>query len=182
MNDTTTTVRDMILSTARNLGLSLTWDFIPFSQAKKPKGEDRLTLNWRIKLTRGNRVVIDTTYTAGVAHCPGYGSRDKYSEKPIVAAECETGRVCRYSVTMDQAYTTAQSINPDEADVIACLVLDCNALDYRDFEEWAESTGYDPDSRAAEAIYQTCVRHALALRAAVGEDGMTKLRDVCRDW
>lgn len=65
---------------------------------------------------------------------------------------------------------------------MVAFISDCDAFYYGDFEQWAADFGYDTDSRKAEKIYQECLRGALKLRAAIGQEGMDALREACQDY
>jgi len=45
---------------------------------------------------------------------------------------------------------------PTAFEVMYCLVSDASYADYS-YEEWAESIGYDVDSREAEKTYKACI-------------------------
>lgn len=62
---------------------------------------------------------------------------------------------------------------PDCDDVLQSL-----ALDTGDFETWAADFGYEADSRAAEAVYRTCVDQALKLRGVIGASALDELRAI----
>lgn len=54
---------------------------------------------------------------------------------------------------------SAHTESPTAADVLSCLVSDAASVEYEgSFEGWAESLGYDPDSRKAERVYEACQR------------------------
>lgn len=52
----------------------------------------------------------------------------------------------------------AHTSEPSAADVLSCLVSDAVSVESEDFEGWADSLGYDTDSRKAERTYKACVR------------------------
>ena len=58
-----------------------------------------------------------------------------------------------------------QSIKPQPQDVLNCLLLDADVLNYASFEDWADSFGYDPDSIKALNTYNQCLKTALVLNA-----------------
>ena len=60
--------------------------------------------------------------------------------------------------------------------------MDADVLDYPTFEEWADTFGYDCDSRSAEKTYRDCLEIALKMRAIFGEADLTKLRDTFQDY
>ncbi len=59
------------------LGLTVTSVFVPFSQSRHKNettegGRPRFDLNWRVTVACRGRVVLETDYSAGCGHCPGY--------------------------------------------------------------------------------------------------------------
>lgn len=58
---------------------------------------------------------------------------------------------------------------PGSAEVLDCLAMDSAGTE-DSFEEWAPSLGYDPDSRRAERIYNTCVAQAEKLQNFLGAE------------
>lgn len=85
-------------------------------------------------------------YTATLRRGLGYGAEDPEEDiAPRHASE--------YGLTTP-FYTGGAWGEPTAEDVLRCLILDAREYDNaRDFEEWAEELGYDPDSRKAEALY-----------------------------
>lgn len=146
--------------------LDVTSTFVPFSQSRN--ANKHRSLNWRITLTKSGRDVLTTDYGVGCGRCPSYKG---YVTQDVVD-ECETGR----------ARVRRKPILPNTVDVIASLVLDADVLNYPTFEEWAQSFGYDDDSRKAEATYRACLSHALALRGAVGDVGLRTLQEAFQDY
>lgn len=61
---------------------------------------------------------------------------------------------------------------PTAADVLECLLSDAS-VDGQSFEEWASDTGFDPDSRKAEKIYNACVSQTTKLKTLLGRDFQT---------
>lgn len=191
----TTTTAETIESTARELGLSMSAVFVPFSQSRS-RAEKSPSLNWLVTIKRGERDVITTDYMAGSGHCPayknrmprGYDGNDKQWKRDAVAWECENGK--RAAPSYGGGFKAAgaglggavPSLLPKFADVLHCLASDCDVIDAGGFEQWAGDLGYYSDSRKAEGIYRACLDTALKLRAALGEDGLTKLREACHNY
>lgn len=106
----------------------------------------------------------------------------------ICAAECESGFPmeidpwCRGTENTFKRKPKAPAIMPNPVDVFYSLAMDSDVLNYGTFEEWAAEFGYDPDSRKAESIYRACLEIALKLRAAIGEDGLERLREAFQDY
>lgn len=176
------------LEVVRSLGLSIEAAFVPWSQSRNREEKHR-SLNWRVTVlvARGGakpRAILTTDYSAGIGHAPSYVSYfktnfDKLLADHAIAAECETGyRHVRGSEhSPDRPSKTADKIEFDELGFWASLTMDADVLNYRDFEDWAGSLGFDTDSRRADRAYSECVRHAIALRADLGDDGLQKLRE-----
>lgn len=176
----TTTTAETIEATARELGLSMSAVFVPFSQSRN-RAEKSPSLNWLVTIKRGDRDVITTDYMAGSGHCPAYQQGSTNAPRAVaVTAECETGFV--HVINGMHPAKTAEPILPRLADVLHSLASDCDVLDAGGFEQWAGNLGYDSDSRKAEVIYRACLDIALKFRAALGEDGLAKLREACQGY
>lgn len=165
------------------LNLSVKSEFVPWSKSRnaKPvpiKMSDR-SLNWRVTLCIGEREILSTDYSAGIAHCPSYDRKTSrynptldFSEK--IAHETETGR---------RATGFKTAIEPDACDVISSLAMDSEAIDYANFEDWASNYGYDEaDSRSAEKTYRACLEIGLKLNNALGSNGLGRLREAAQDY
>lgn len=184
--DSAPTARDMIQAAANDLKLTMTAEFVPFSQSRN-KGEKHSSLNWRVTLQRDGRDVLTTDYSAGNAHCPSYkksikrlGHANSLMRAEAIRWECENGRE---AVVLDSSIGgRGKELQPDFIDVLASLVLDADVLNYSSFEDWTGSFGYDADSRKAEGVYHSCLDIALKLRNAVGENGFQKLQLATAEW
>jgi hypothetical protein len=175
--------KETIEAVAAELGLTMAAKFVPHSQSRN-KADKEPRLNWVVTLSVGGRPILETDYTAGQGHCPGYGGRDKHAERKIVAHECEHGREAFYMAGGDRALSRpgAKPILPALADVLHCLCSDADAIDYGSFEDWANSVGYDPDSRKAEATYRACLELALKLRNGLGDEKFARLRGAVQGY
>lgn len=174
---TATEPKKPIQHAIEKLGLSIKAEFVPWSKSRNAK-EKHKSLNWRVTLLRGGKEVLTTDYRAGEGHCPSYKQTFggmSIDQRNALDYECENGS--RYNMAL-----SGKPILPDAADVIYSLVMDADVLNYAKFEEWAENFGYDPDSRKGEAIYRTCLEHALALRNAIGDDGLRELQEAGQDY
>lgn len=176
--------RDNIVAATEALGLTVRAEFVPWSTSRN-RGEREPSLNWKVTLVRDGRDVLTTDYGAGAGHCPSYKSGDQTKiQRDLIAYECEHGVVAAWSARSGiyPAKYMRKPILPDTCDVIASLVGDSDVLDHAGFEEWASEQGMNPDSRAAERTYRACLEIALRLRSAVGEDGLRKLSEACREF
>lgn len=168
-------------NTLRELGFSLRATFIPLSKAGPNDYPHGLCVNWRVEIFfhRGENTkpVVDTTYRTGIAHLQGYR---EHSGKltSIDGAECLRQALER---GVSRGYAPFRVVQPSLADVMQCLLLDAEALSYARFEDWADSYGYDPDSRTAEAVYRACLDIGLRLRAACEDDVLTRAYEAVED-
>lgn len=186
MADSTTA--ESIEQTAAELGLSMTAEFVPWSQSRN-KGEKQPSLNWKIKLAKNGRDFLTTDYMQGNGYCQAYkaeakelGDRDSLMRAEAIKLECETGKLYRVWPGGGVGVSDKRTPPPRLADVLYSLASDADAIDAGGFEQWAGDLGYDTDSRKAEAIYRQCLETALKLRSALGESGLAKLREAVRDY
>jgi hypothetical protein len=162
------------------LGLTMTAVFVPWSQSRSRKDSPRLSdysLNWRVTLLKDGKEVVTTDYSAGIGHCknqPKHYGRPTIYEVNLIAAECEGKALCEAGIT--------RANNPELRDIVHSILLDSEAIEHGSFESWARDFGYDTDSRKAEAIYRTCLEYGLKLRLAIGDTGITALREVFQDY
>lgn len=162
-------------------GLTMKFEFVPWSQSRnkkdKPKVDD-YSMNWKVYLYHKDRLVLTTDYMAGIGHCKrelvNKSMRYCIADADAIIKECETGKYYAGSKWRDSV--------PDEDDVMYCLAMNADALEYRNFEDWASEFGYDEDSRKAETIYRACLEIALALRSALGDTKSAQLREDFQDY
>jgi hypothetical protein len=174
----------------------MTAQFVPWSQSLN-KAEKHPSLNWIVTIYRTGlrpHAILTTDYCAGSAHAPSYkptfGRRtlEDQERDRRVEWECEHGHSSigvAYEGTAVRVYggnNPAKALAPNMRDVFASLATDSSVLDESSFEDWASSLGYETDSRKAEAIYRAYLDIALKLRNALGENGLTQLRDACQDY
>ena len=164
------------------LGLTVEYVFIPFSQSRNKGNKDK-SLNWQITLKRKGLTVITTDYSAGTGHCPAnaltwFSPSEKAS---AISRECELGKAQTQNPKL-QMKGDGKAIKPDTIDVIYSLNMDSDVLSYASFEHWAETFGYETDSRKAEKIYQDCLAIALKLKASIGETGLEQLNEAFQDY
>lgn len=183
--------KDAIAELMREFELEFTYEFVPFSKSRHAKpgkdGKVWRSLNWFVTLKRAGKVVARFDYSAGVGHCPAnerYPS-GSYAQNRAIEYEIETGiKVVDifHGVCNRFPGSKLKPIAPEPADVLYSLVLDSSVLDHARFEDWAIEYGYSDDSREAERIYQESMKHALALRAAIGDGGLERLREAFQDY
>jgi hypothetical protein len=153
-------------------GITMKAEFVPQSKSRNA-GEKSPSINWGVTITNG-RVSLTTDYMQGIAHLPHYQHRfaNKLFYDEAVRDACETGRsrLIPGNVAVGPSVLIPKLQPPSLDDVLYSLVLDADVINYATFEEWANEFGYDPDSRAAEAIYRSCLEIALKLRQLIDLD------------
>jgi hypothetical protein len=171
-----------VQDTINELGLFVISEFVPYSKSRKYASGTRAidkSLNWKVTLVYQGKNVLTTDYSAGIGHCPSYKcGRLTLADAERLEFEVEQGKTARG----DHVIMGGRPILPNTADVIYSLVSDSDALNYRDFEEWAQSFGYNTDSRKAESIYQACLKTGLALRNVLGGANLAKLVEAFQDY
>lgn len=177
--------RERVNMLAHELGLDLKAAFVPFSQSRNAKpragaAQPWQSLNWKVTIERNGRPVLETDYSQGVGHCPASkapASRfDKWQRARAIGHEIETGRIAKAGFG-STIYAGKPLPPPEIADILQSLALDSDVLDFPNFAQWADHFGYSEDSRSAESTYRDCLAHALALRSAIGDSALAKLRD-----
>ena len=155
-----------------SLGLKYKSEFVPFSQSRNAKPNPKpgdYSLNWKITISKAGHT-LSTDYMQSIGHIPGY-KRSRYGITTETAAQirktCEVG---------------SQIPPPALVDVLYSLITDSDALMYDTFEDWAETYGYNPDSRKAENIYHTCLETGLKLRNILGNTTLEKLQEAYQDY
>lgn len=189
------TPAEQVAAVAKALGLTMRAEFVPFSQSRNAKprnGQDKpwQSLNWTVTLARDGRDFLTTDYGQGIGHAPAskgsvrsYGGAGSMLRAAALEIEMEQGRRAEPSVLGAGGFRAGKPLPPpDLSAVLYSLVSDASVLDEGGFEQWAASLGYDSDSRAAEAIYRACLEIGLKLRAAIGDAGITALRDAMEDY
>lgn len=185
-----------ILAALAEMGVTVEATFVPFSRSrnKDKKSERRksggvptpeFSLNWNIVVMRNGRTVLTCEYSAGEGLLPSYKQSGSYTvdEWAALAWEAENGFAAGLgSVLGIWKKNPKAPLMPEPADVMYSLLNDADVMNYISFEEWAPNVGYDPDSRAAEKVYQACLASALALHNGLGAENMKKLSELFQDY
>ena len=173
--------KSQIQSLLNENGISIKALFVPLSQSRN-RDEENPSLNWVVTLLHNDREVIVNDYSAGCGHCPSYGRGKKTVDmKEAIDYECENGYVSKRFRNLTATYR-GDPILPDVVDVMYSLLMDSEAIDYPTYEYWADSLGYDEDSRKGESIYRKCLETGLKMRAAFGERLLAELREAFQDY
>lgn len=151
-------------------------------------------LEYRALVTKkgSNRVVYDGPYSLGLAHVPGYdkimaATNSSYRRLTLAGAAAideilSTGKYPSSPGKHDIGFVRTKLPGPKPADVIHSLLMDGDADDCRDFEEWASNYGYDSDSISALRTYEVCCQIGRTLRTEMGVDWLKQARDAFRDY
>jgi hypothetical protein len=172
---------------AKRATISMTAEFVPLSRARRTEGVDGKpwrSINWSVRLSIFGREILTSDYSQGIAYAPAYKLSVPHDWKEnAIAHELERGTI--HTVRDGGFYASARTRDtrkplpaPALSDVLHSLAMDASALDDPDFTAWAESVGYDPDSRKAEAIYRACIETATKLRAHLGQPLLNEIRTV----
>lgn len=175
------------------LGISVESQFVPWSKSRSfdpETGRDasRKSLNWRVTLKKDGREVITTDYTAGIAHAPSYAGHDvkrhgcKFSIDHCKSLEHEIEKGTAAKLMSYGGIMPGAPILPNVADVVWSLVLDARTLDYPTYEDFADTYGYDRDSRKGEAVYRAGLEIGLKMRAGLGEKMIAKLERLFENY
>lgn len=161
--------------------------FVPKSQSRN-RDEKAPSINWRVSLVRTiaarldtEAARLDTDYTQGIGHVPGYnslarrfGTGGQYAE---MAKMAETGLYLQAGAIRAHARLPVPLLR----DVLYSLVTDA-ALGDEPFAEFCADLGYDEDSRKAEACWRKCVETRFALRGLLGAETLERLREMFQDY
>ena len=76
----------------------------------------------------------------------------------------------RRQLTVPYSMGSAYTGEPKIADVLQCLVDEATSFENaRDFEDWAEALGFDPDSRKAERVFRQVKKNSRGLKRLLGD-------------
>lgn len=163
-------------------GLTVASVFIPFSQSRNRANVKHPSLNWSVTIQRNGRPVLTCDYSAGAAHCPSYTRDNLQVTANRIKSECETGTHALSSMAPPYFRASGKPIQPNAVDVVASVMLDASALDCAGFADWCADYGYSDDSVKARAIYDSCIAHGLAMRAALGSTAFDSLREAFQNY
>ena len=174
-------IKNQVAQILESNNIKLVYEFVPFSKSRN-KADKSPSLNYKVKVLKGEREVLETDFMMGCAHCPAYKNfrLNSYEQNRVIKAECERGTEHRFIA--DSPFNTGNKILPHAADVFHSLVLDSDVIEYSSFEDWAENFGYDADSRKAEKIYRDCLDIALKLKNSIGDAVLNELREALHDY
>lgn len=180
-----------------SLDLDYTATFVPASEAPRDDKWECVTWNVTIKRHVPTRDLCDpsavnvprlsTRYHSGLACLPGFAKLPQRRVTAVADNLTEALEKGKYpSDWYEAVHSPRNRWKPIPApvlrDVLYSLCMDAEALDYSDFEEWADNFGYDTDSRKAERTYQACIAIGLKLRNMLGDANLAQLREAFQDY
>ncbi len=112
---------------------------------------------WNVSLAYQGRTYLDINYRMGIGHSPQPPKIVTIHDQEVAARFYERPPRGKWNPTP-----------PTAADILSSLMLDVSSLG-EGFEGWAESYGYDTDSRKAEGIYRACLETLPKLHALLGD-------------
>jgi hypothetical protein len=178
-----------ILKVLEDKQIAVESTFVPWSRSRnydESKPISGRSLNWKVRLVYKGKTIIETDYSAGIAHCPSYKAsvafRMSTDMKNRIHDEIEKGFAQRGPEGQQGWSDKKRPIVPETCDVVHSLLMDADAIDHGGFEEWASNFGYDTDSRKAEATYRACLEIGLKLRNGLGDELVSELREVFQDY
>jgi hypothetical protein len=149
---------------------------------------------YTVTLSRHGREIIITPYRLGVGHVRaedwGAALRHEWRLSASTATIARTLKARPGAQLADKlAWARAaaevaglRKIAPTLPDVLHSLLLDGAAqFDNLTFEDWAGEYGYDPDSRKAEAIFDTCVEIGRKLAQGIPGGELETLKEILAD-
>lgn len=164
-----------------NMGLEIKSEFIPWSRSRSKQYGREPNLNWKVTVILHGKEILTTDFLSGQGYCPSYRQN---GNRQLIEWECENGKHGWYKnpgSPNPSAKRPVKHILPNICDVLHCLILDAEVLEYPAFEEWAKDIGYDTDSRKAEEVYKRCLTNSLRFFDELGRENFDKLRDILKD-
>ncbi len=170
------------------MGVTMTSEFVPFSRSRNQNNKD-LSINWKVTVKRGSRS-LTTDYMQGIGHLPEsiqptYWGKKKYYENELIKFACETGKVGYWSDLHEKVLPNIKPtpLQPPTIDeVLYCLVMDADTINYESFTDWAHDYGYNDDSIKDKKVYDDCMHLALQMRQLFNDADMNTLKDLFQDY
>jgi hypothetical protein len=159
------------------LKVTIASTFVPLSQSRNA-GEKYPTVNWKVTLLKDGKRVLTTDYQQGIAHLKGYEELKRKKEVFSIYGDAQIRAACEGKTNFPQH---VRVIPPTKEEVFSSLTNEYDSLSYSCFEDWADSYGYESDSRKAEDMYRVCLDITLKLRNAFGESTMQTLCELARE-
>lgn len=145
--------------------------FVPKSMSRN-RLEKALSLNWFAEFIAPKKDIFSVEYSQGIGHIP----------KALLGGNPpRSGTIGREAIETRIAESGKGLPKPTVADILHCIVID-NCSEHHDFEDWADSFGYDKDSRKAETIYRACVQQTRDAERFFGRALIAKFAELLQDY
>lgn len=147
--------------------------------------------HYKVKLFKGDYMVLETEYSQGLGHMQGYNAKDyrNYKVKELVKILLEQGLELKKNVKLWDHFDfigkelflkmKTQKHELKTADILFSLVMDSDCITCGDFEDWCSNYGYDADSIKANKIYNDCLQIGLKMNAAFN---LPELQELFQDY
>lgn len=166
-------------ATVKIYGLDVKFTFVPFSKSRN-KNQKNKSINWKAAIFyNGKEILSDLDYMQGIGYLPfNVSGRRTLDLNQRIESAIEHGAFFRENSNI----FTIKLQPPQIADFMHCFLMDCDAINCPDFEDWADSVGYDRDSRAAEKIYNEATKNGLKFRACIGNKEFEQLIELFQNY
>ncbi len=157
-------------------GITVKAEFVPFSKSRNATrtdtdGKPWKSLNWKVTLQRNGRDILTTDYGAGVAHCPGYGSKVAPTHFQAHNYRNSSGKPYPGTTSMYRTATPAERLNQYREAIAAA---ECESGFPMEIDPWGRGPENVFKRKAnSEAIQPklTDVVHSLVMDASVLDSG-----------
>lgn len=168
------------------LGITMTSVYIPWSESPQAKENPQTKLmsrhwHWRCVISLG-RDTFEQPYHQGPAINPTVAwtraTKRRFlcvDDADIIKKELAHGIDCGCP---PRGHAWGRVLLPKLTDVMGCLLMDSEVVEYRDFAEWADELGFNSDSIKDREVYESCLKTSLWLMRVIGQDNLRYLRTV----
>lgn len=179
------TASEMLVQAIKDLGLVLEYTYIPWSASRQAKEKpDTRTINkawhWTTKVyhptTPSDAFTACYSQGPGVTKTPTWVKASKEKQVCMNHAETLEHELQSGLVWFGSMVSSRKPVKPVDVDVFGSLCLDSDAVNYKDFADWAENLGFDSDSIKDKAAYDECIRTGLWMVRNIGSDNLAYLQ------
>jgi hypothetical protein len=169
-----------------SIGVTYLVRFVPQSKSRN-RANPKPSINWlyTLKSATGD---MRGPFFQGIGHAPHYHAVRRVDVKNAIARRASEYGTAFTSVKDAEREAFGEGLGscnplptPDAADIVNCLLMDANALDYT-FEYWCSEFGYDEDSRSAERAYNDCVQTARDLDRVFTSEQLAHMRGLLEGY
>jgi hypothetical protein len=122
---------------------------------KQPNPQPPYNVKWKVRIGKQ-----EFDYFTGLGHIKNYKNHDTLYKLNQVIFLLQTGKP-------RHGGDRFELVKPKLDDVVHCLIMDSDVLNYASFEDWCFDFGYNPDSISDKKVYDDCVSNALKLSSVL---------------